>query len=252
MDKHILLFSSGVDSFIGYFYLKKEHRLDKVHLVHLFNNNTKYAQAELYYVNKCREIIKDEITVLPVKFPVSEDSESFIPARNLLFALQSVLDVAYPDYDRIYVYLGGLRDDRVSDNSPEYVKTLSKTLSLSCNKDIIVRSVFDYKLSKYEIVKWFVENLPDQMDNLVDYTFSCYSPNGIEPCYACRACFRRNVVLQDIILLPFRDKKLLKQWYKDFKEHPQDYDEIRRRESIRYIERLGKAETTLERSCWSC
>ncbi|RLF28457.1 MAG: hypothetical protein DRN14_04180 [Thermoplasmata archaeon] len=248
MDKHILLFSSGVDSFIAYHYLKKQHGIDKLQLVYFFNSNIKYAQAELYYVQKCKEIVQDELLVLPVKFPLMEDNESFIPARNLLFALQSVLDLAYPEYDNVYVYLGGLRDDRVSDNSPEFAKTLSEVLTLSCSRQINVKSAFDYKLSKSEIVKWFIDNFPDQTNNLVDYTFSCYAPKGVEHCYSCRACFRRNVALQDIILLPFHDRKKLSDWYKDFKKHPQNYDEIRRRESIRYIERLDKAQKLLQRS----
>lgn len=244
MDKHILLFSSGVDSFIAYYYLKK-HGIDKLQLVYFFNSNVKYAQAELYHVQRCKEVIQDNILVLPVKFPLTEDNESFIPARNLLFALQSVLDLAYPKYDNVYVYLGGLRDDRVSDNSPEFAKTLSEVLTLSCNRQITVKSAFDYKLSKFEIVKWFIDNFPDQTNNLVDYTFSCYTPKGVEHCYSCRACFRRNVVLQDIILLPFYDNRKLSQWYKDFKRHGQDYDEIRKRESIRYIERWRQARLVL-------
>ena len=254
--RNILLFSAGVDSFIGYYYLRENYDVPNLTLIYSYNDKIPYAATELKYVLKFRDELMDKsadmrIISYPQYYSNIPCSDSFIPARNLIFALCTCFKLyndyatAYLQSDGINIYLGGLRDDRIGDNSPEFCKHASKLLSASFDEQVTVKSVFDYKLSKFEIVGWFVKNHPLLAQHLVTHTFSCYSPINNDHCYSCRACFRRNVSLQNIELLPFHDKQKLNDWIIEMKEHKDTYDPVRYEATLNYIEALKQQEGEL-------
>ena len=228
----ILLFSTGVDSVISYYYLKREKLIHNPIKVYV-NLNHRYTEIEERYI---RRYYPDTIIIKGFDMKSFEEYDAFIPNRNIILA--SIVSAYFYNESNIRLYFGGLRDDRVEDNNEKFFNSLSETLSLSLNRNIIVKSAFDFKLSKYEIVEWFRKYYDGY--ELIEKTFSCYNPNMYKSnphCYSCRACFRRNVSLQDITRLPF-DRDLASQYYSELLKNPDKYDKVRYEKSIEYCKKI--------------
>ena len=230
---NILLYSSGVDSFISYYYLLQERKLTSIIPVYI-DMGHKYSHIEKHYVRKYRP----ETIFLDLKsLGQYEEYDAFIPVRNLLMC-SFVCAHFHKSANNLTIFLGGLKDDRISDNNKEIFDLFSTVLSKSVNIQVKIKSAFDFNLTKYDIVKWYYEDFGGS--ELQNKTFSCYHPNdkNEDPhCYSCRACFRRNVSLSTYHLLPF-NKKLLWDYETEVLNNKDQYDETRLKSMLQYFRKI--------------
>lgn len=220
--ENILLFSGGIDSYIGWYYLNKPQTV-------YFDVGSRYSEKEkLVIKNLIPSTIIDNSIFLG---DVEQEDNAFIPYRNLLLA--SIASARYSDN----VWICGLKDDKVEDKNKEIFELWSNHLTeLNKGKQVSIKSPF-WGMTKVDIVKWFDKHYHSKR-NILTSTVSCYS-SGIEPyCGICKACFRKAAALYSIgIKLPFYNINLVKQYFKLF-SNSNYYDENRSIESIKYCNYL--------------
>jgi len=230
---NVLLYSSGVDSFIAYNYLKTAKEINVIPV--FVDLGHKYRTNELRYIMKYRP----ETVILNLKdyAPALENNMAYIPNRNLV--LCTLVSSYFSEYaDDMNIYFASLRDDRISDNSPESFELFSKALSISLDKKVSVMSAFNFELCKKDIVDWHYKQFPDI--DLDESTFSCYHPIETSEfsdlrCNNCRACFRKNVALFDHSKIIMHDTMLLAKYRKEMTDNKDKYDPVRYEQSLKYI-----------------
>jgi len=187
MDKktRILLFSGGLDSFILYHYLGKPTPL-------YFNLGHRYAFKEIKIIG---DMVKNKL-IDDVEWDFSytltewELPDAHIPFRNILLAMGAS---RYGDT----VYLGGVTDDRVSDNTRASHADMTAIISRYAGRFVEVRAPFaELNYSKFDAVKWFLKKYKrtGQAESSLLSTLSCFSPKEGR-CMGCKACFRWYVAL---------------------------------------------------------
>lgn len=219
MYKEILLFSGGIDSFIGYYYLNKPQTV-------YFDLNSKYSKKEIKTV---KSILHDIIIDKSLRFlgEYEQNLNAHIPFRNLYLALQSALRYS----DKIYIC--GLKDDNMTDKNEKMFKKWSELFSEIENREIQVLSPF-WKMTKIDIVKWFAKNFDKK---LLLNTVSCYSEENKKYCGKCQSCFRKAVALNAVgINLPFYDKKIIN-YYKN-RMNKGIYDKKREEYTLKYLKSI--------------
>ena len=175
--RSILLFSGGMDSFIAWHYLKYPPVL-------FLNAKQAYSEKEIKTVKYfSRKYGKMKLHIdNSLDLSKWEEGNFYIPYRNIFFVMIASLYAQK-------VYLVGIKGDRVDDNNPSASGLISKfLLNFNENKNIEVTSPF-YKMSKSNMVKWYIDNdLP--VDDLLK-TRSCFSKKTMNQCGQCSSCFRR-------------------------------------------------------------
>jgi 7-cyano-7-deazaguanine synthase in queuosine biosynthesis len=237
---NVLLYSGGLDSYIASYYLYVQKRIDKLLPVYV-DLKTQYSKQEIRHIknqtiaNYSVVILKDYLNLRDLE----EEISGYVPNRNLmLFSIvSSYINFTSRDQE-ITLYTGGLKDDLVNDQNPDFYQSTSTTLSLSLNTRIEIKSAFDFSMTKQEIVNWFNDTLPNKAKTLDKDTFSCYSPILHKECLGCKACFRKNVAIQDIVLRDFYNNEILAE-YKVSALNGK-YDESRCKNILRYLERIGR------------
>jgi len=228
---HILLFTAGVDSYIAYYYLKYAKLIDPVPLY--IDIQSRYSKVE---IDRVRKILPETVIIEEtLNLSTLELEDAFIPNRNAL--LLAVSSGKYYNYDNIYLYISNTVDDRIGDQSYDFFKSISDSLSKSLNKNVtVISSYWGTTFGKRDIVRWFIMNFPNKKQELLDNTFSCYNPKNGKHCLQCKACFRRNVALQDITILPFYNDDIIQHYLSEI-EHGKISG--KRAENIKqYIEKL--------------
>jgi len=218
--KEVLLYSGGIDSFIGYYYLNKPQLIS-------FDLGSKYTQKELKYNPlKTENIIYDES--LKWLGENEQNLNAHIPFRNLYLALTAV--AKYSDI----IYICGLKDDEMTDKNEQVFNLWSNHFSELENRQIQILSPF-WNLTKEDIVKWY-SNKYNKEDLLK--TVSCYSNEDIIYCGKCQACFRKACALYSVGLkLPFYNKNIINYYRQRSEENI--YDLMRIKSIKRYIEYVG-------------
>jgi len=215
----VLLYSGGIDSYIGYYYLHKPQLIS-------FDLGSRYTEKEFKYNPlKNTNIIFD--SSLKWLGQQEEILNAHIPFRNLHLALTAV--TKYSDT----VYICGLKDDNMTDKNKEVFKLWSEHFSFLEDKKIQILSPF-WEMTKEDVVKWYSQNY--DKNNLLK-TISCYSEDDTLYCGGCQACFRKACALFSIgLILPFYDKKILN-YYQDRldKNLYNKQREDTMREYIRYV-----------------
>jgi len=180
--ERVIMFSGGLDSLIGWFYMDKPQAI-------YCKMGHKYQEKELACINALQELIPD----LDVKIvdalnlgQFEEEENAFIKNRNLhLAAIGSNFG------DEIIIV--GVKGDNVGDKSPDAFQSFSRTLSLINNSDILVMSPF-WRDSKTNIIKWYInKGYPLEW---LKTSISCYDP-GLTACGKCPSCFRKWIALED-------------------------------------------------------
>jgi len=215
--KEILMYSGGIDSYVGYHYLNEPQTV-------YFNLNSKYSNKEIDAVFKQRpEIILDNN--LAFLGQTEEDMNAHIPFRNLYFAMTAV--AKYSDT----VYICGLKDDKMTDKNEKVFKQWSDHLSELEEREIRIESPF-WEMTKEDVVKWYAEHYNKY--KLLDVV-SCYSDTDEVYCGKCQCCFRKAVALFTVdITLEFDDDKILDYYYERIGTGT--YDERRDYNMKRYID----------------
>lgn len=192
----ILLFSGGIDSFVAYHYLGKPQTI-------YFDLRTRYAEKEKMVIKKLIPwtVIDNSLNLRDREY----GDKAYVPFRNLLLACQAV---KYSDT----IVIAGVADDQVSDKSKEVFQKFSILLSELENRSITVCSPF-WDLTKEKVVKWYIENVGD---DLLLETVSCYSAGNETYCGTCPSCFRKWCALRaNGYDLKFYNKDLMSQYYQD-------------------------------------
>jgi 7-cyano-7-deazaguanine synthase in queuosine biosynthesis len=198
-DNRVLLFSGGMDSFIAWHYLGKPKCV-------YFDIGLPICKEEIRVIEELGVPITIDTSVNLVDREEEGDSK-FIPSRNLYYAM---LACKYGDV----IYMGGLKDDNVNDKNPDIFRDFSSLLTIMHNRTIQVKSPF-WDMTKADIVKWYMKNVNDVTDALVE-TGSCYDLiEGRNYCGKCRCCFRKWVALWvNGIKLNYYNRNLMAEYLK--------------------------------------
>lgn len=180
--KNILLFSGGLDSFIAWHYLNHPPVL-------FMKAGQSYEKKELATVKYFSKLYKDMELHIDKSINIStwEESNHYIPYRNVFFTMVASL------YAPV-VYLVGILGDSVNDNNLDATKKMGIFYNNFNNNPVIVTSPF-YKMSKSQIVKWYLEKGLPLSDLL--RTRSCYDKGTSGHCGKCGSCFRRWVAFEN-------------------------------------------------------
>jgi 7-cyano-7-deazaguanine synthase in queuosine biosynthesis len=254
MKREVLLYTSGVDSFVARAYLyAKGHDFDSLY----FNHGGMYCEQEIEKIQEsCGSgvIINNDLNLSAI-----EEEDAHIPNRNILMTVMAHA-LGYKK-----VWLGGTLSDRVGDNKPGVFVNLSRLLTEVNEEHCEIFSPF-YHCYKDDITRWYVyqhECESEQNEakwDLLNNTFSCFQPTrgtlGAEvayfdvekivphyyftkECLNCSACFRKSAVLFSAgIFIPFCGTTYLDKYYKDFSSDI--VKSPRARQTIAYIEQVRK------------
>jgi len=242
---NVLLFSPGIDSRIAHWFLRNKIGIEDkdLTLVH-YVLNTRYSIHE-YGILRSWSNLRINFDY-GLNLGPSEKPDAFVPCRNALMVLH-----AAGNYNADCVFLNGTLSDRVSDNTKEAYKAMGQTASVCLDRKIKVTSPFPPKKYKEELVLDYVkENDPKTLLE----TFSCYNPFGdmnpvakdkaeksIEECLNCKACFRKNVVLNVVgIKRSFKNNLVMDAYKKEFVDDFKDETNPRREATIKYLKDIGR------------
>ena len=243
--KNILLYSPGIDSFIAHWYLKDKLGIKEEDLILLYYVlNSRYSIHE-YGILRSRKDVKIVFDYGLNLGPI-EQPDAYIPNRNALMVLH-----AAGAYESDRIYLNGTLSDRVSDNNQRAYKQMENLCRVCLNKNIKITSPFPANKYKEELVLEFAEKNDPK---LLLETFSCYNPFGdmnpvakdksdkpIEECMNCKACFRKNVVLNLVgIKRPFKNNLVTDGYIKEFIMDFKGNTTPRRDATIKYLKDIGK------------
>jgi len=195
--KKVLMWSSGLDSTIAWFYLGKPKTV-------FVNLGHKYHAQEYFTCKALAKRLKMDFTLDKRLYMGDHEApDAYIPMRNLFLAMIGALygDVVYMVFQK--------GEQSIPDRSPKFLQEASEFLSFLNGRKINVQSPFmDY--TKADMVKWFLtKGLP--LDVLYK-TFSCFAKDIFEsPCGECPACFRRWIAFE-YNNLPLILKRDIKEW----------------------------------------
>lgn len=199
--KTALLYSTGLDSHLTY---KLNREAIDLLLYVDFNHTYTAKEMKLFIKNTSEEKeIQNRIFNFRAFGKFENKTTFFIPCRNLLLSI-----IAGQFADR--VWLGGLKEDRIVDNTEEAFADFSRIVSIHSNKDVRVESPIR-KYTKVELLKQYLDQ-GGNAEELMQKTTSCYHNEELY-CGGCKSCFRKWVafVCNDCII-PFYNDKLLQEY----------------------------------------
>lgn len=232
MWDRILCLSGGIDSTIAYF---KENKPQTI----FFDTGT-YSDAEKEAVLRIapHTIIDKSLDFSNIKV----DESGYIPNRNFLFAARA------SQYSN-EIIIAGMKDDLVSDKTPEAFEAMSKVLT-KISKDayqINVTSPF-WDMTKAEAVAEFLD-ADDTASEVLINTFSCYTPKDGKECHTCPACFRKwNALWENKIITPFYNIELMDKYYNSALHEM--YSEERNKSIMRCVADYKKANHVDKPATW--
>ena len=240
----VLLYGGGIDSYIANFYIR-EVLQDFPQLVY-YKLGHKYEKYEYETIKKHANSVVEYVN--SIKLGDTEQSDAFIPNRNLLLAMH-----AAGKFEASTVYIVGSKSDRVSDNNKEIMDDLSNIISKSLSRRVVVTSPF-WNVYKEDMVDWYVKYFGTPTKLLTE-TFSCYNGNpsrkivykdllleienkaNIKECLNCPACFRKCAVLfKTGIYVKFENIHIVNRYRKEFSITIEETP--RTKNTIKYINRL--------------
>jgi len=256
MKKVVLLFSSGLDSYLANHKLLTYKDLE-VHRIY-FDLNTVYSKHEKdiifkRYVTPGGMSKLEDTVYMCDRFDMGflERANSYVPNRNLM--LVTAASAMFNDADEVYI--NSMKDDRVQDSDRELFEEYSPVLSKSIGKEVKIKSLF-WNIEKADAVRHYITDGGVKL-NLLLHTYSCFSmvllerllpvrtgldtPSGpmynsigdfyITGCLECAACFRRACALTAVNLyIPFFDKELARSYLTSVNEeiHPSRFETIQK------------------------
>ena len=229
-----LLISGGIDSYLTYHILKqrpdllgqpKDLEFDSIYI----DLNTPYSEKEIMAVQTYCDSNLKVIDAKSLNLNQIDPIGGFIPNRNLLFA---TLASAY-GYTTIFIC--AVSEDRIQDGSEYFRLESSKLLSYSLQKEIKLVSPVS-QLTKIDLANIYLDNDLGNSDDLMFKTFSCYNPGVVLECLSCKACFRKNVVLNHFgFFRSFNDLELVKKYRDD-----ETIDKKRKALISNYVNHFGR------------
>ena len=249
---NVLLYSSGLDSFLAREWLTTIGNCQDLKLVYI-NYKGRYSLYEINMLMDQQRHFGIEIDVLNgLDLSQLEDDKAYIPNRNFLMIMMAH---SYTGAETFWI--GGTKTDNVNDNNVEAMRNIGMLLTHAHDKEISCGSPF-YHLYKTQILDWWVniKRLEGKSSlsiahDLAEMTFSCYEPIDLSQktvlvledetvietdtheCLKCPACFRKNVELYAgaKIYRPFFDDELMNKYANRFEEG----NDIRSLSTMEYI-----------------
>lgn len=179
MKKWVLMYSGGLDSYIAYWFLKRELEIDPL-LVYV-DLNHRYKDYELLAIRETKKYMKNPRIIYEQRLVMGdlEYENAYIPMRNSFLAHIGAL------HGDVIVITAQKGEMDLPDRSIEFYNKISELLSLLNERQIRVTPLFP-EHTKTQIVQWYVKKgLP--IEGLLA-THSCYKKRN---CGNCGACFRR-------------------------------------------------------------
>jgi 7-cyano-7-deazaguanine synthase len=231
----ILLYSGGLDSYIGW------HFLDRPRTVYI-DIEHRYRFNELKAIGVT--IPETKVIYRRLYLGDVERPDAYIPMRNAFLLLATALEADMEKGEQIAMVVQKGELD-LEDRTPWFFHTMSTILSTlnKCNMRVI--SPF-FDMTKTDMVKWYVTQRLPIKD--LKRTWSCYNPSpdiatgGYIPCGACGACFRRWVAfelngIQETYTMNPWETRLAEEYIQKMKAGK--YDEQRTDETFRALKSVG-------------
>lgn len=228
MEKHVLMFSGGLDSYLAYLFLL-DNGISPIVVYCAMGHS--YQEEEIRAVKKLQEFHPDMDLYIDTTLSGLgewEQEGAFIPNRNAFLALAGSL------YGRKIWF--GIMDGEQS--FPDCKQDTFLYLSILATKlqgfPVIVDSPF-WDLTKAEVINRLN---PDYYSNLL-HTTSCYHGNN---CGNCKACFRRWVAFE---LNDIQDSFKVNPWETELaaeyleKAKKKEYGNKRSKEIIKALRKKG-------------
>lgn len=258
MKKVVLLFSSGLDSYLANKILSEQK---DIKLNRIYFDCCKYSKNENEFItmryNTDTSIFADVTIDYSLRLDRIEEQDSYIPNRNIMFI--TMASSIFCNADEIYI--NSMKDDRVIDSNKELFIDYSKILTKSLGREIEIKSLF-WNKEKVDVIYEYLSDGGSKFDLLM-HTYSCFNEEFIERkmpvysiidtitgkkykyvglfpvsgCLKCPACFRKMCALTAAnIYVPFIGIELALS-YKDKIDknlHPKRHESI-----IKYLEFLN-------------
>lgn len=180
----VLLFSSGLDSYIAW------HILGFPKCLHI-TGHSRYSKFELEAIKKMGIC---NLTTIDIGdwMRQYEESDATIPLRNDYF-----VNIA-SNYGDIICLVCQKGEQTIPDRSPEFFFEKSRMLSFLLGRTIIINPVFPNDTKQDMVGLYLSRGYPKE--NLYK-TYSCFS-DTVKRCGECAACFRTAVALNYNYILP--------------------------------------------------
>lgn len=180
MDKKVLLYSGGMDSWLI-------DKLWKPDIKLYVNIHGDYSASEIIR-------LPEDVVVVDCPFigQFENHKNKFVPLRNLYFLM-----IASNYGNRICLgATGGDWGNR--DKTPEFLKSAEHLLNYlwedkKTKRHIQVDDGFIYT-AKSDLIRQYLK-LGGTIEELKNHTFSCYTPVDGEECLSCYPCFRKFALL---------------------------------------------------------
>ncbi len=170
--KRVMLFSPGLDSYLANYLLMHSLKEEPLTRVYFDLCSRRYSLTEVNFLRKLynKKYVKIDGRVFLGDL---EHADAHIPNRNAVLCT-----LAQAVYDADVVYLNGVKCDRVSDNNSQFRKSMSRLLTKSAGKIVLVSSVLSSK-EKVSWCKYYAEQVKsiDERMKLITNTFSCFTEN---------------------------------------------------------------------------
>ena len=210
----ILLFSGGLDSYIGWHFLKQPKTL-YVGLGH------RYMTHE---IEKVKLLIPDTTIDTRLNLADWEERDANIPLRNAFLVMIA------SKYDKDVALIVQRGEMNIPDRSVKFFNDCGEWLTFLWDTRVTVNTPF-FSMTKTDMVKWYLDQGFDPRK--LSTTRSCYSP-GDRPCGNCAACFRRWVAFTNCDLAEEYDRPIKKFGLKKYVDNMKGglYDEKRTDETL--------------------
>lgn len=174
--KKVLLYSGGIDSWLIDKLWKPDVRL-------YVDIHGKYSKEEI-------SRLPEDVVVIDFDLGKYELPNGFVPLRNLYFLM---LASNYGD-EICYGVVSG--DQGSADKRMEFIDKSEDIMNYCLNgntvfqdRSIVIERGF-YNKTKYDLVQDYISS-GGKIEDVMNETFSCYSPVDGHECWNCKPCYRK-------------------------------------------------------------
>ncbi len=178
MKKSVVLVSGGVDSYIGYLYVRACSIHEQIIPLYIDYAGTACRKERQIISEMLPNIYIDDKTINLAGHSVGD--RSFILGRNMYFAL---IAARYTDED---IYICGVKNSDMPDNVSAFYITATTTLTQLASRSIRLMSPVRH-FEKEQLVDWYINYFGGDIQTLLKTT-SCYHPTQ-QSCHVCYNCF---------------------------------------------------------------
>lgn len=190
-DRHVVMFSAGIDSTTTAAILKSEGKNPLLLFVNTGGDDMEYSLQQAQKISKEMDlelIVSNDLLEYCKRTAVG--TNIYIPWRNLLFA---ILGATYGKH----IYIAGIKGDFSPDKTPEVFNQFKNVLNASAgpleNVEFLDSILWDK--DKIEVAR-ILASLG--YGHLIKDILGCYHPIDGKHCGNCIACFRKYIMLKEI------------------------------------------------------